>query len=62
MIPVTSSNCSTAVVEVEVAGGTLTSADTEPEPIIVSKRAAVQAKTCKSVAPLNSRTELQRLI
>jgi hypothetical protein len=43
MIPLSSSNCSTTVVVVDT--GTLSSADTalEPEPITVSKRAAVQA-------------------
>lgn len=43
MIPVSSSNCSTTDVVVEVGGGTLSSADTVPVPIAVSSATAVQA-------------------
>ena len=41
MIPLSSSNCSTTVVVV-VDGGTLSSADTDPEPTIASRITDVQ--------------------
>ncbi len=41
MIPLSPSNCSTTVVV--LGGGTLSSADTEPEPTIASRTTAVQA-------------------
>ena len=43
MIPLSSSNFSMTVVAVEVGGGTLSSADTEPEPIAVRSTTAVEA-------------------